>query len=457
MPNSVIDIRERLDQSPMRGAQFGIIAVCVVLNMLDGFDVLAMAFTASAIAEDWALGGAELGILLSAALLGMAIGSTALSSIADAVGRRTTILGCAVVIALGMLVSALAPSYGVLLAMRLVTGLGIGVMQASLNVYVSEYSSKRRRSLAISFYTMGQPIGGTLGGIVIAALIGPLGWHSAFAFGAIATTVMIPLIFWLLPESIDFLLVKRPPNALDTLNRILRRLGHSTVPALPPLDAAANTARGRWAALFSRANRTKTVLLSVAFFAIMGSFYFANSWTPRLVASNGFTAQDGITAGVMFSVGGIIDTLAFGIVSTKAGVVRTLLVTFLLGAGGFAGYAIAVNGLSTAFLAAALLGLLLSAGIAGMFIVGPTHYAAELRATAVGFIIGMGRVGAILSPIVAGALIDRDWKPEDLYFLFIIPMVVGALAIAGVGRHDRRQVGSADAGTPSPRGGVAAR
>lgn len=433
-----MDVRERLEHGPMKAAQVGIIAVCVVLNMLDGFDVLAMAFTATAIAEDWGLGGAELGILLSAALLGMAIGSTALASVADRLGRRKTILASAVVISLGMLLSALAPNYGVLVAMRLLTGLAIGVMQASLNVYVSEYSSSKRRPLAISFYTMGQPIGGTLGGIAIAALIGPFGWHSVFAFGAAATALMIPLILLLLPESVDFLVVRRPAGALERLNRIQHRLGYGPVAQMPPASPVPANAGAPWASLFTRSNRAKTVLLSIAFLAIMGSFYFANSWTPRLVASNGFTAQDGINAGIMFSVGGIAGTLAFGLIATRAGVHRTLFVTFLLGAGGFAAYAIAVNGLMTAFIVAALLGFLLSAGIAGMFVVGPTSYPAAIRATAVGFIIGMGRVGAILSPLLAGALVDQHWKPEDLYFLFIVPMVVGGFAIAAVGRSSAR-------------------
>jgi MFS family permease len=88
-----------------------------------------------------------------------------------------------------------------------------------------------------------------------------------------------------------------------------------------------------------------------------------------------------------------------------------------------------VESLNAAFATAALLGLTTSAVMAGMFSIGPMYYGSSIRATAVGLIIGLGRVGAILSPILAGAVLDLDWAPRSIYFLFVLPMLAGAVAI----------------------------
>lgn len=424
-----MDIKSRIDAAPMTRPQVMIVSICVMLNMLDGFDVLALAFSASAISEEWSLSGAQLGVLLSAALLGMAVGSMFVSQIADIIGRRRTILLCTVVITIGMALSAAATGYTMLLVVRVITGVAIGTLQACLNVFVAEYSSAKRRPVAISFYTAGQPIGGALGGIIAGVLLVNFGWRSVFLFGAIATAVMVLVVLRALPESIDYLVTRRPPGALEKLNKILTRLGHPTVAEVPTAGPRASVA-GRWKDVLTGPTGIRTVLLGTAFFMLMGGFYFANSWTPKLVTASGFTAADGVQAGVMFSLGGIAGALLFGPLASRFGVRPMLMTTFVLAGGAFAAYALSVGGsLGAALAAAAVLGLLTSAAMAGMFSIGPTYYSPEVRATGVGFIIGVGRVGAIISPIVVGTLLDGGWAPGTLYYLFLAPMLVAAVAV----------------------------
>lgn len=426
-----MELKERIEAAPMKRTQVGIVAICVALNMIDGFDVLVMAFSANAISEDWDLSGARLGMLLSAALFGMAVGSILVAQVADIIGRQKTILICAVVISAGMFASAFAQSYEVLFILRFITGLAIGTMQASLNVFVSEYSSAKRRSTSISLYSAGQPIGGMLGGIIAGILISAYSWHAAFIFGGTITLAMIPFILKFLPESLDYLTTKRPNGALDKTNRILARLDQPQISEMPLIpQGTALTTGARWKALFSSRYAGTTAFLSIAFLMLMASFYFANSWTPKLVTASGFSAQDGINAGVLFSLGAIIGSIVFGLIASRFAVKWVLVTFFVLAAGGFGVYAVSTGTLATALVSAALLGFLVNAGIAGMFSIGPVYYSSDVRATAVGFITGMGRVGAIISPIAAGALIDGGWEPGNLYFLFIVPMLVGGGAIA---------------------------
>ena len=158
-----MDLRERIDSSPMSPFQWVIIALCVLLNCLDGFDVMAMAFTASPVADEFGLSGSQLGVLLSAGLVGMAAGSLVLRPFADRIGRRPMILMCLGLASLGMLLGALSQSALMLGATRVLTGLGVGGILACTNVIASEYSSSARRGLAIGIYTAGYGIGAATG------------------------------------------------------------------------------------------------------------------------------------------------------------------------------------------------------------------------------------------------------------------------------------------------------
>ncbi|WP_051620012.1 MFS transporter [Haematomicrobium sanguinis] len=437
-------LRESLDKRRMVGVQYATISLCVALNMMDGFDVLVMAFSATAITNEWGLSASELGILLSTALIGMAIGSIFVSSLADVIGRKKVVMLCVATITVGMTLATFAPGFEVMLVARLITGLAVGTLQACLNVIASEFSSAKARSFVLSIYTMGQPLGGTLGGIVSGILIANFGWRAAFAFGAVVTLILLPLVARFMPESLDYLLTKRGPGALEKVNGILRRLRVDAVSELPPVPGSGGPgvvagagagsgtgSGGRWREVFSQGNLRTVVLLSVGFFTLMGSFYFANSWTPRLVGTaEGFTPADGISAGIAFSIGGIAGTLLFGACAHKFGPFVALIAAFLLSAAAFSIFPPSLGAVGSALLIAGVMGLFTSAATAGMFTVGPISFAPRIRSTAVGLIIGMGRVGAIVSPIVAGVLIDARFVPGSLYYLFVPALIIGGIAIA---------------------------
>ncbi|MCQ1946165.1 MFS transporter [Arthrobacter sp. zg-Y1171] len=429
-----MQIKERIEDSRMSPRQVAIIAICTTLYMIDGFDVLVMAFSASHVAEEWGLNGAQLGYLLSAALVGMAVGSIFVSTVSDIIGRQKTLLIGVCIVAAGMLASYFAPNYGVLLILRLLTGVAIGTLQSTISVFASEFSNAKRRSTALSLVSIGQPIGGVLGGLISGVLISQYGWRSAFLFGAVVTLLMIPLVMKVFPESVDYLLTRRPAGALERVNRSLRAIRQPAVDELPE-SVAVEQNKSRFADVLTGYNARRTILLAMAYFVLMASFYFANSWTPRLIAESGFTAQDGINAGVLFSVGAIVGGVLLGLLGARFPMRRVLAVFFVIGAATFVVFANSTNGsLGWALFAAALVGFGSNAPIAGMLAISPTYYTSEVRGTALGLVIGMGRIGAIISPILAGTLMDGGWTPGDLYFLFVIPMALGAVIISMLGQ-----------------------
>ncbi len=310
-------IQHVVDKSPMSAFQVFAVGICVFINMLDGFDVLVMAFTASSIAEDWGVPNSSLGILFSAGLFGMAAGSLFIAPYGDRFGRRSVILLCLITISVGMFLSAISQSVWQLTLIRAITGLGIGGMLASVNVLVAEYSSTRRRAFCISLLQGGYPIGATIGGIITVFLISSYGWRSAFVFGGLVSTAIIPFILWQLPESLDYLAVKQPPNALKKINSALYRMGHDLLEALPAPIPPEKQLPQNVTSLLKPSIRRSTLLIWTAFFMVMFSFYFTLSWTPKLLVEAGLSREQGISGSVVINMGGVIGALVLGYLASR--------------------------------------------------------------------------------------------------------------------------------------------
>ena len=221
-----MDPRSILLERPMGRMQIVAVAICIALNALDGFDVLAITFAAPGLSESWKLGPGAIGIVISTGLVGMAGGSLLLAPLADIIGRRLMILASLVAMSGGMFLSATAPDVYMLSLWRVVTGLGIGAMLAAINAMTAEYANAKRRDLAVSLMAVGYPIGGVIGGSIAAWLLHHYSWHAIFVFGGVITAILIPIVWFLLPESIEFLIGKGKGDVLPRVNGILRRMGH---------------------------------------------------------------------------------------------------------------------------------------------------------------------------------------------------------------------------------------
>lgn len=190
--------------------QWVIVAMATFLNALDGYDVLAMAFTATSVTAEFGLSGSQLGWLLSAGLIGMGAGALLLGPFADRYGRRNILLVALVLNGLGLFLSATAGSAVELGLWRVLTGVGVGGILATITVLTSEYSNQRNRGMAVSIYAAGYGVGATLGGMGATQLIPAFGWRSVFLTGAILTVVGIVLTALILPESVDYYRARRP-------------------------------------------------------------------------------------------------------------------------------------------------------------------------------------------------------------------------------------------------------
>ena len=202
------------------------VGLCVLLVALDGFDVLAISFASPGIAKEWGIDRAALGIVMSMEILGMALGSLALGNVADRIGRRPTVLGCLIVMTAGMFLASTARGVEPMSVFRFMTGLGIGGMLAAINAVAAECANNRRRNLAVTLMATGYPLGAVFGGMIATRLLAGGDWRSVFMFGTLATAVCIPLVLWLMPESVSYLVERRPAKRPDRLPARAGEYGH---------------------------------------------------------------------------------------------------------------------------------------------------------------------------------------------------------------------------------------
>ncbi|MGO9424477.1 MAG: MFS transporter [Steroidobacteraceae bacterium] len=402
-----LDPRETLSLSPMSPIQIGAVAITVGLNALDGFDVLAISFASPGIARAWGIDRAALGFVLSMELIGMGLGSISLGGVADRIGRRRTLLGCLAVMTLGMAMATRAKGVYDLSVWRVFTGFGIGGMLAGINAVAAEFSNSRRRSLNVSLMAIGYPIGAIVGGSIAALLLKQADWRAVFGFGAAATAAFIPLVYWLVPESVYWLCQRQPRGALADVNRSLRRMGHETVAALPPIGDEVR--RRAVAEIFSPQWIRVTVLVTSAYFLHITAFYFILKWVPKIVVDMGFSPSAAAGVLVWANVGGATGGAVLGLLSLRLGLKHLTMVVLVASTIMLAVFGRGQANLAQLSLICAITGFFTNAGVVGLYGILAQVYPTQLRATGTGFAIGVGRAGAMLAPIIAGYLFHTGY------------------------------------------------
>ena len=424
-----MNLREKIDQSPMGIYQWAIVLMAAVMNFLDGFDVLAIAFTATNISKDFGLSKTEFGMLVSAGLIGMVVGSMVLAPLADKFGRRPILLLSVAFSAIGLTVSGFSVNAEMLAFSRVMTGLGVGGILVGTNVITSEYSSKKWRSFAISVYAAGFGIGAMIGGMMAKSLQATYSWHAVYFAGALMTALVFIILWLWLPESIDYLNAKQPQNARVRLNRIAQKLGFGGEWELVA-KRAENQNKLPISALFGSKYLRSTLLLWLSFFAIMFCFYFISSWTPALLKEAGMTVEESINVGMMISLGGAAGSLLYGLIASRWAARNVLILFTVKSALAIVLFILLSHNLAVAMVLGVVVGALINGCISGLYTINPATYDADIRNTGVGWAIGAGRAGSVLAPTVAGMLLDAGWEKQSLYIAVAGVMLIATIALA---------------------------
>lgn len=435
-------------ESEMKSFQWVVISLCVAMTALDGFDVLSVSFVGPELAREWGVTATQQANMGNAGLFGMIIGSLIFSPVADIIGRRNVLLVSLSIITVGMFASAFVTSYAAMLVLRLITGFGIGTMFAPVNSMAAEYANNKRRGLAIGLNVLGYPLGTTIGGLIaswmldrtgndLASLIASsvvgetvtglgLGWQSVFILGAALTAALIPLVLIFMPESMEFLLSKRPKNALTQINVLMKKLGHAPLTELPPKDAEAQLAGGL-AQILKQPYLARTIIIIVAYFMTISVFYFGNFLAPRVLSQIGFDPSTARLAAISITVGGMIGSLVFGILAANIRFQLLTTIVCVLATVMTSVIGLLLGNVFTLMAGLILIGFFINAGIAGFYTGMAAAFPAHLRATGSGFTLGIGRFGAMVGPFVGGMLLDADFEFGMVYLIVGLTMLISAV------------------------------
>ncbi|MDY6944720.1 MAG: MFS transporter [Pseudomonadota bacterium] len=413
---------------PLTFWQIAVVALCVLANICDGLDTTSIAYAAPSLLREWHVSPQSFGIVLSAGALGMLIGAIAVAPQADKVGRRTIILAATTASSLGMFGMALSQNLPQLMICRFVVGMCVGALLPSLSIMVVEFSNEKRGNLFLALVHIGFAIGAILGAAVGAALVEDHGWRAIFFTGAIITSVTTTACYLALPESVNFLLARQPPNALARANRIRERFGQAPLADLPSKPVAKARTFSNIAAILSPQLIRTTLLLWVASFTRFFISAFLTGWKPQVLVMAGFTDRAAIAVGIATSSAASVGVLCMGLFAARIGAARATGIMLACCAAALMGFGVTQSPLPLVLLAVACM-FTIEAAFTGILITSTRFYSVENRSTGVGFTVGIGRIGAIVGPYVGGALIGMGFDRSAYFPVYASAAVIGAIAI----------------------------
>ncbi|WP_408317385.1 MFS transporter [Paraburkholderia sp. RL17-347-BIC-D] len=426
---NLLNVEQFIDERRFSPYQWLILFFCFLIVALDGFDTSAIGFVAPAIAKEWGVTKIALGPVLSAALVGLAIGALLAGPVADRIGRRKVLIGSVCFFGVWTIACVFATGVWQLSVFRFLTGIGLGAALPNSTTLLSEYVPARCRSLLLNVMFCGFTLGASAGGVVSAALIPDFGWRSIFLAGGIAP-VLLACALVALPESVRFMVIKGWPD--DRIRRVLRRIASGelvTASKFSVSDRVGEKETAPLALILSTRYRFGTLMLWLAYFMGLLVYYMLTSWMPTMIHDAGFTLRQASLVSALFPAGGVIGALGCGWLMDRFNPWRVVALAFLL-----LGAAVCAMGQGTAnvqslAIATFVAGVCMTGAQMSMLALAALFYPTHGRASGVAWMLGIGRLGGILGALGGGALSAAGYSMIAILTSMAAPAFVAAMAL----------------------------
>ena len=423
------NVTATIDQAKISGRQWVVLLVSLFTALFDGYDTQGIAYVAPVMARDLHFSPALLGPIFSSGLAGLTLGAVVFGMLADKIGRKHAIIWPMVVFGVFSLLTPLGWDVTSLVVLRFLAGFGLGGTLPNVTAYVMEYAPRRRRALLVNstsaFFATGSIVSGTLANI----LIPTWGWQWTFYIGGIVPLLSVVVVALALPESVRYLLLAH--QSMARVAEIMRRI----VPERNFPEGAQFTLEPQIQgitvkALFTDGRAYPTTMLWVAFVANLFILTFLIFWLPTLLRQVGQPISVAISITIFYAIGGVCGGLTMGWLADRLGSLPKVLGT----AYGLAAITITVAAFSltnTPVLMAAmfLTGCCVNGGQGSLNTISAMFYPTAIRATGIGWALGVGRIGAVIGPAVGGILVGAAFAPTNVVLTNVIPAVIGVVAI----------------------------
>ena len=427
MQSNKININTLIDEAKFTPFHWGVLFWCLMIIIFDGYDLVIYGVALPLLMQEWALSAVQAGLLASTALFGMMFGAMTFGTLSDKLGRKKTIMICVAIFSGFTFLGAFASNpveFGIL---RFLAGLGIGGVMPNVVALMTEYAPKRIRSTLVALMFSGYAIGGMTSALLGAWLVPEFGWKIMF-YIAIIPLVALPLIWKFLPESLMYLTNKKE---IEQTRSIVQKISTSQQLNGVTVFVLNEVTKGDEApvkALFQQGRMFSTFMFWIAFFMCLLMVYALGSWLPKLMIQAGYSLGASMIFLFALNIGGMIGAIGGGALADRFHIKKVLTIMFICGAA-----ALILLGFNSPQIVLYTLIAVAGAATIGSQILLYTfvaqYYPSTVRSTGMGWASGIGRIGAIVGPVLTGALLTMNLPHQMNFFAIAIPGVIAALAI----------------------------
>ena len=422
-----INISQVIDNSRISRFQIGVFILCALCLLLDGFDVQAVGYVGPSLIQDWHISRAELGRIIGASNFGVLIGAVFLTIVADKLGRRPVLIVATLFFSAVTFLTGFATSFTQLLVLRFIAGIGMGSIIPNATALIGEYSPRSRRVTLMMNISVAFTAGGAVSGFVSTLLIPNFGWRSMFYFGGAVPLVIGIVMALRLPESLQFLAMaggkgRRIGDYLKQIDPLA-----SFDPNVAYVSDESSRAGVPVVHLFREGRTFGTILLWIINFMNLLNLYFLSNWLATVFSDAGYSGRAPLLIPTTLQVGGVVGTFGLAWLIRKFGFIPVLTTCSTVACLTIA--LIGQPGLSVAllFVVVFVAGWCVVGGQPGLNAFAATYYPTSLRSTGIGWCLGIGRVGAIIGPVVAGELLSLKWPASRLFLAAAVPALISAV------------------------------
>lgn len=442
---AVLDLAEFIDRQPIGRFHVLVILLCAAAMFMDGFDTQALGYVAPRLISSLHLRPDALGLVFGIGGLGILLGTIGLAPVADRIGRKPVMLVAMLVFAIASFSMSLAHTASQFMWIRLVTGLGLGGLAPNALSLAAEYMPRRLRVTLVLMVWFGFSVGSGFGGPIAASILRSWSWQGVFVFGGLLPAMMVPLVAWRLPESLQVLRQRDPSDSriASTLRRMTR--SDSFAPGVRFTSSEKKEEGFPVALLFKEGRARLTTLLWIMFFMNLLALFFLNSWLPTILHTAGITERAAIIITGLLHFGGIAGALVLAPLCDKFNRYVVLGFAFILAGVGIASIGVAGHLALFAMVATVFTGFFTFGGQNTVNALAATLYPTPMRSTGVGWALGIGRSAQIVGPILGGVMLNLHWPTSQILYLMSLPSLVAAASAALLWSASRRVPSSAEA------------